>query len=42
MNNSFVEGNKILNGEGSAHLRHKSIIMATPLVLESHTPTYDN
>jgi hypothetical protein len=31
-----------LDSEGSAQLRHKSIIMATLLVLESAFPAYDN
>jgi len=42
MNIRFAEGPRILDGEGSAHLRHKSIIMATPRVLESRFPAYDN
>lgn len=42
MNNRLCCDLKILNREGSAHLRHKSTIMATLVVLESRIRPYDN
>jgi hypothetical protein len=42
VNNCFAEGPEISDGGGSAHLRHKSIIMATLLVLETRFPAHDN
>jgi hypothetical protein len=42
MNNWLCLDRTILDGEGSTHLRHKSIIMATARVLESRFPAHDN
>jgi 2-isopropylmalate synthase len=42
MNNRLWSIFTILNREGSAYSRHKSMIMATEHVLETHFPAYDN